>query len=60
MKDIIQRLMCKFLGNHKLEPYLESDKLDPKGNKIGIVIVSKCTICGRIISKTIYTEIDRM
>lgn len=31
-------------------------KTDPKGNVIGLVIVSRCTNCGKIKAKTIYTE----
>lgn len=57
MKEI---LMCKLLGAHKYQIHKETDKLDPKGNKIGIVIVSKCVNCGKIKSNTIFTEIDRM
>lgn len=60
MKEIRQLLICKFFQAHKYQIHKEIDKLDVKGNKIGIVIISKCANCGKITSKTIYTETDRM
>lgn len=51
-----QNIWCKFLGLHKYEVLKEEKKTDPKGNVIGFVIVSRCTNCGKIFSKTIYTE----
>ena len=51
-----QNIWCKFLNLHKYEIIKEEDKLDPKGNRIGIVIISRCANCGKITHKTIYTE----
>ena len=34
----------------------KQNKTDPKGNVIGIVIISRCSNCGKIKAKTIYTE----
>lgn len=31
-------------------------KTDPKGNIIGLVIISRCSNCGKINAKTIYIE----
>lgn len=53
-----QNLWCKFFGLHKYEIIKEEKKTDPKGNVIGFVIISRCTNCGKIKSKTIYTEIN--
>ena len=47
---------CKFFGSHKYEPYKEEDAVDAKGNKIGIIIISKCAFCGRIKHDVVYTE----
>lgn len=60
MKEIRQLLVCKLLQAHKYQIHKEVDKLDPKGNKIGIVIISKCVNCGKVVSKSVITEIDRM
>jgi hypothetical protein len=53
-----QNLWCKFFGLHKYEIIKQEKKTDPKGNAIGIVIISRCTNCGKISSKTVYTEND--
>ena len=51
-----QNLWCKFFGLHKYEIIKKKKKTDPKGNVIGLVIISRCTNCGKIKFKTIYTE----
>ena len=51
-----QNVWCKFLGLHKYEILKEEPLLDGKGNSIGIVIVSRCTNCGKIKQTTIHTE----
>ena len=51
-----QNLWCKFFGLHKYEINKKKKKTDPKGNVIGLVIISRCTNCGKIKFKTIYTE----
>lgn len=51
-----QNVWCKMLNLHKYEIIKEEKKTDPKGNVIGLVIISRCTNCGKIKSKTIYTE----
>lgn len=51
-----QNLWCKFFGLHKYEIIQQEKKTDPKGNIIGIVIISRCSNCGKILSKTVYTE----
>lgn len=51
-----QNVWCKFFGLHKFEVFKQDKKTDPKGNVIGLVIISRCTNCGKIKSKTIYTE----
>ena len=51
-----QNVWCKFLGLHKFEVFKQENKTDPKGNVIGIVIISRCSNCGKIKSVRIYTE----
>ena len=51
-----QNVWCKFFGLHKFEVFKQDEKTDPKGNVIGLVIISRCSNCGKITSKTIYTE----
>ena len=51
-----QNLWCKFFKLHKYEIIQQEKKTDPKGNIIGIVIISRCSNCGKISSKNIYTE----
>ena len=51
-----QNLLCRFLNLHKYEIIRDIPKHDAKGNVIGSVLVSRCTNCGKIKSKTIYTE----
>lgn len=51
-----QNVWCKFFGLHKFEVFEQDKKTDPKGNVIGLVIISRCSNCGKITSKTIYTE----
>lgn len=48
---------CRFLGLHKYEILKEEKLLNRHGNQIGIVIISKCIICGNINQTIIYTEI---
>jgi hypothetical protein len=51
-----QNLYCRFGNIHKYEVYKEIEVKDPKGNVIGINIVSRCTNCGKITNKVVYTE----
>ena len=51
-----QNVWCKFFGLHKFELFKQDKKKYPKGNVIGLVIISRCSNCGKITSKTIYTE----
>lgn len=51
-----QNIWCKFFRLHKFEVFQQEKKTDPKGNVIGLVIISRCSNCGKIVSKTIYTE----
>lgn len=51
-----QNVWCKFLNLHKYEIIEKVAKVDAKDNVIGTVIISRCTNCGRIKAKTIYTE----
>lgn len=47
---------CKFLGTHQYYIQSEEPKCDAKGNVIGKIIISRCSICGNIKAVTIYTE----
>lgn len=51
-----QNIWCKLFNLHKYEVIKEEDLTDNKGNKIGIIIVSRCTNCGKIRRTKIYTE----
>lgn len=51
-----QNVWCRFFGLHKFEVFKQENKTDPKGNTVGLVIISRCSNCGKITSKTIYTE----
>ena len=51
-----QNVWCKFFGLHKFEVLQQENKTDTKGNVIGIVIISRCSNCGKIKAETIYTE----
>lgn len=51
-----QNIWCKLLNLHKYEIIREEKKTDQKGNVIGVVIISRCTNCGKIKYTTIYTE----
>lgn len=51
-----KRLCCKFLGTHNYYLHKEVDKFDAKGNIVGTIIISRCTICGKIHNTTVYTE----
>lgn len=56
LKNMKQNIWCKFFNLHKYEVIKEENKLDPKGNVIGKILISRCTNCGKINHKTIYTE----
>lgn len=43
-----------FIKGYQFEIIKEFPYLDIKGNEIGIVIVSRCKICGEIRNKVIY------
>lgn len=51
-----QNIWCKLFGLHKYEVFKEEKKLDTKGNPIGIIIISRCSNCGKLKHTTIYTE----
>lgn len=51
-----QSILCKWFGLHTFEVLKEEDFLDKKGNVIGRVIVSRCSVCGKIKSNCILTE----
>ena len=51
-----QNLWCKFFGLHKYEILKEETLNNKHGDIIGIVIISKCSNCGKIKQTVIYTE----
>ena len=51
-----ERLMCKFFGLHKYEITKEEHLVDAKGHTIGNIIITKCSICGKIKHNKIYLE----
>ena len=53
-----QSILCKWFGLHTYEVLKEEDFLDKKGNVIGRVIVSRCSVCGKIKYNRIITEDD--
>lgn len=51
-----QNSWCKFFGIHKYEVLKEEELREAHGNVVGKVIISRCTNCGKVTSKLIYTE----
>ena len=51
-----QNVWCKLFNFHKYETLKEEELKNPHGILIGKVIISRCTNCGKINHKTIYTE----
>ena len=51
-----QNVWCKIFGIHKYEVLKEEELRDAHGILVGKVIISRCSNCGKIKSKTIYTE----
>ena len=51
-----ERLMCKFFGLHKYEVTKEENLVDAKSHIIGSIIITKCSICGKIKHNKIYSE----
>lgn len=51
-----ERLMCKLFGLHKYEITKEEHLVDAKGHIIGNIIITKCSICGKIKHNKIYLE----
>lgn len=51
-----QNVWCKFFNLHHYEISKEENLTNRHGDIIGIVVISKCINCGKITSKTIYTE----
>lgn len=43
------------LGLHKYEVYKEEEFTDVRGNIIGKIIISRCSICGKIHVDKVYT-----
>lgn len=52
----MERFLCKFLGLHKYVVLEKVPYSDVKEHVIGFVVVSRCTICGRIKRTTIIQE----
>lgn len=50
-----QDLKC-FFGLHKFEVLKEEVVKHPYGTVVGTVVISRCKNCGKIKSKTIYTD----
>lgn len=51
-----QNVWCKLFNLHKYEIIKEETLTNKHGDIVGLVIISRCTNCGKIKSKTIYTE----
>lgn len=51
-----QNVWCKFFHLHHYEIIKEENLTNRHGDIIGIVVISKCRNCGKVTSKTIYTE----
>lgn len=51
-----QNVWCRLFNLHKYEVIKEEQLIDSKGNVVGLVIVSRCSNCGKIKQTTIYTE----
>lgn len=51
-----QNIWCRFFNLHKYEIIKEDNLTDKHGNIVGLVIISRCVNCGKIKSKTIFTE----
>ena len=51
-----QNLCCKLLNLHKYEVFKEEKLLDGKGNRIGIIIISRCSNCGKLKFDKVFTE----
>lgn len=56
MKIISQNVWCRIFNLHKYEIIKEETLTNKHGDIIGLVIISKCSNCGKIKSKTVYTE----
>ena len=54
-----QDLKCA-VGLHKYEVLKEEPVKHPYGTIVGTVIVSRCTNCGKLKSKTIYTDTNNI
>lgn len=52
-----QDVKCYF-GLHKYEVLEQKELLNPYDVVIGTVIISRCTNCGKIKEKVIYTDVD--
>lgn len=50
----MKSLMCK-LGLHKYEVYKEEPLSDVRGNIVGNIIISRCSVCGKIHTDKIHT-----
>lgn len=51
-----QNVWCKLFNLHKYEIIKEETLTNKHGDIVGLVIISRCTNCDKIKSKTIYTE----
>jgi len=54
-----QDLKC-FFGLHKFEVLKEEAVKHPYGTVVGTVVISRCKNCGKIKSKTIYTDTNNL
>lgn len=52
-----QNIWCRFFFIHKYEIISEEPMTDVRNNVVGKVIISRCTNCGKIYKKKIYTEV---
>lgn len=50
----MNNIKCKF-GLHEYEVLKEEPYVNVKGNQIGIIIISRCKNCGKIVAKRIET-----
>lgn len=50
----MNNIKCK-LGLHEYEVFKEEPFMTAKGNQIGIVIISRCKYCGKVVAKRIET-----
>jgi hypothetical protein len=57
MENKHQDIKC-FFGAHKYEIYKEEEMKNFRNEIIGKVVINRCSNCGRIKVKRVYTTID--